>query len=104
MANAMAAIKRDSMAMALRIYVVAASIALCALPAATAEAAPDVPSFRQDVMPVFFRAGCNAGSCHGASRGKDGFMLSLFGYDPKGDYFRITQEMVGRRVNVAAPE
>src|SRR6185312_6263251 len=53
------------------------------------------PSFRQDVMPVFFRAGCNAGSCHGSSRGKDGFMLSLFGYDPKGDYFRITQEMVG---------
>ncbi|MCE9603287.1 MAG: DUF1549 and DUF1553 domain-containing protein [Planctomycetia bacterium] len=68
------------------------------------EAAADVPSFRQDVMPVFFRAGCNAGGCHGASRGKDGFMLSLFGYDPKGDYFRITQEMVGRRVNVAAPE
>ena len=61
------------------------------------------PSFRQDVMPVFFRAGCNAGSCHGASRGKDGFMLSLFGYDPKGDFFRITQEMVGRRINVADP-
>ncbi len=67
-----------------------------------AESSP--PSFRKDVMPVFFRAGCNAGSCHGASRGKDGFMLSLFGYDPKGDYFRITQEMVGRRVNIAAPE
>jgi len=66
-----------------------------------ASAAP--PSFRQDVMPVFFRAGCNAGSCHGASRGKDGFMLSLFGYDPKGDFFRITQEMVGRRINVADP-
>merc|ERR1711969_498611 len=31
-------------------------------------------------------------------------MLSLFGYDPKGDYFRITQEMIGRRVNTSVPE
>jgi hypothetical protein len=61
-------------------------------------------SFRRDVMPVLFRAGCNSGTCHGAARGKDGFRLSLFGFDPGGDYFRITQEMIGRRVNVAAPE
>jgi len=38
--------------------------------------AESVPSFRQDIMPVFFRAGCNAGTCHGAAKGKDGFMLS----------------------------
>jgi hypothetical protein len=43
-------------------------------------------------MPVFMRAGCNTGSCHGAARGKDGFRLSLFGFDPHGDYFRITRE------------
>ena len=61
-------------------------------------------SFRQDVMPILFRAGCNAGTCHGSAQGKDGFMLSLFGYDPKGDYFRITQEMIGRRVNTSVPE
>lgn len=66
--------------------------------------AADVPSFRRDVMPVLFRAGCNAGTCHGSARGKDGFMLSLFGYDAGGDYYRITQEMVGRRLNLAAPE
>ncbi len=66
--------------------------------------AAEVPSFRRDVMPIFFRAGCNQGTCHGSARGKDGFMLSLFGYDAKGDYYRITQEMVGRRVNLAAPE
>ncbi len=54
-------------------------------------------------MPVFFRAGCNSGTCHGSARGKDGFMLSLFGYDARGDYFRLTQELIGRRVNVAAP-
>ncbi len=63
-----------------------------------------VPSFRQDVMPVLFRAGCNAGTCHGSARGKDGFMLSLFGYDAKGDYERIVTEMPGRRVNAAVPE
>ncbi|HEX4147026.1 MAG TPA: DUF1549 and DUF1553 domain-containing protein [Pirellulales bacterium] len=62
------------------------------------------PSFRRDVMPILFRAGCNSGTCHGSARGKDGFMLSLFGYDPKGDYYRITEDIVGRRVNVAVPE
>jgi hypothetical protein len=66
-------------------------------------AAEDV-SFRQDVMPILFRAGCNAGTCHGSARGKDGFMLSLFGYDAKGDYHRIVNEMVGRRLNFAIPE
>jgi hypothetical protein len=60
-------------------------------------------SFRLDVMPVFMRAGCNTGSCHGAARGKDGFRISLFGFDPEGDHFRLTREMVGRRVNLAVP-
>ena len=49
-------------------------------------------SFNLDVMPVFMKAGCNTGSCHGSARGQDRFMLSLFGYDPKGDHFRITRE------------
>jgi len=61
-------------------------------------------SFKMDVMPVFMKAGCNSGSCHGASRGKDGFHLSLFGYDPDGDYYNLTQQSVGRRVNLAIPE
>lgn len=65
---------------------------------------PEVPSFRQDVMPILFRAGCNSGTCHGSARGKDGFMLSLFGYDAKGDYHRMVNEMVGRRLNLAVPE
>src|SRR5438477_550127 len=49
-------------------------------------------SFRLDVMPVFMKAGCNVGGCHGSSRGKDGFRLSLFGFDPDGDYYRLTRE------------
>ncbi len=61
-------------------------------------------SFKLDVMPVFLRAGCNQGGCHGAARGKDGFRLSLFGFDPDGDYTRLTREMVGRRINLAIPE
>lgn len=61
-------------------------------------------SFQLDVMPVFSKTGCNAGSCHGAARGKDGFRLSLFGYDAKGDYFRLTREMPGRRIDVAIPD
>ena len=60
-------------------------------------------SFKLDVMPVFMKAGCNAGACHGSSRGKDGFRLSLFGYDADGDYFRLTRESIGRRINLAAP-
>ncbi len=69
-----------------------------------AAATADRPiSFRLDVMPVFMRAGCNAGGCHGAARGKDGFHLSLFGYDPAGDYFRLTRELGFRRINLAMP-
>lgn len=61
-------------------------------------------SFTNDVMPVFSKTGCNSGSCHGAARGKDGFQLSLYGFDPKGDYHRITRELPGRRVNLSVPD
>ncbi len=61
-------------------------------------------SFVKDVMPVFTKAGCNTGGCHGSSRGKDGFRLSLFGYDPEGDHFRLTRELIGRRINLELPE
>ena len=60
-------------------------------------------SFKLDVMPVFMKSGCNQGSCHGAARGKDGFRLSLFGFDPDGDHYRLTREISGRRINLALP-
>ncbi|MEM9366520.1 MAG: DUF1549 domain-containing protein [Planctomycetota bacterium] len=60
-------------------------------------------SFIKDVMPTLTRAGCNTGSCHGAARGKDGFNLSLFGFDPRGDHFRVTREIGFRRINLAVP-
>lgn len=61
-------------------------------------------TFRNDVLPVLTRAGCNTGRCHGQAAGKDGFKLSLFGYDPAGDYERLTREFAGRRINLATPE
>ena len=61
-------------------------------------------SFQQDIVPIFTAGGCNTGSCHGSARGQDGFMLSLFGYDPKGDYDRVTRQQLGRRINLALPE
>ncbi|MHC4909474.1 MAG: DUF1549 domain-containing protein, partial [Planctomycetota bacterium] len=58
-------------------------------------------SFRLDVMPVFMASGCNSGACHGSARGQDGFRLSLFGFDPAGDWYRIAQQMPGRRIDTA---
>jgi hypothetical protein len=55
-------------------------------------------------MPIFLRNGCNQGGCHGAARGKDGFRLSLFGFDADGDHYRLTRELNGRRINLAIPE
>ena len=75
------------------------------IPVTVAEAKTKHPiSFTNDVMPVLTRSGCNTGSCHGAARGKDGFRVSLFGFDPEGDYFRITREIGVRRINLAVPE
>ncbi|MEP4076583.1 PSD1 and planctomycete cytochrome C domain-containing protein [Haloferula sp.] len=67
-------------------------------------AAPRPVSFQLDVMPILTSAGCNTGSCHGSARGQDGFHLTLYGFDPKGDHFRLTRENPGRRINLALPE
>ena len=61
-------------------------------------------SFRCDVIPVLTKSGCNSGGCHGAASGQDGFGLSLFGYDPDGDYAAITRNWVGRRIHHSLPE
>ncbi len=74
------------------------------VPVNVSQAAARPPiSFKNDVMPVFSKAGCNTGSCHGAARGKDGFRLSLYGFDSKGDHHRLTREMLGRRIDLAVP-
>lgn len=58
----------------------------------------------RDVMPVVSRMGCNAGTCHGSKEGKNGFRLSLRGYDPIGDTRAFADDLAGRRINRAAPE
>jgi hypothetical protein len=60
--------------------------------------------FAQDVAPLFTRAGCNTGGCHGRADGQNGFHLSLFGYDPEGDYQAITRQSGSRRIDLFAPQ
>ena len=61
-------------------------------------------SFTRDVNPVFSKLGCNQGTCHGSAEGKNGFKLSLRGYDPIYDHRSLTDDLEGRRFNRAAPE
>jgi hypothetical protein len=77
---------------------------------ATSDPAPDttprVPasiSFANHVVPVLTKMGCNSGACHGAAAGKNGFALTLRGYDPAADYDAITRQAGGRRVNLIEP-
>lgn len=58
----------------------------------------------RDVQPVLGKLGCNAGTCHGAKEGKNGFKLSLRGYDALYDVRALTDELASRRVNVASPD
>ena len=60
--------------------------------------------FTQDVNPVLSKLGCNAGTCHGAKDGKNGFKLSLRGYDPIYDLRSFTDDHASRRVAVASPD
>jgi hypothetical protein len=64
---------------------------------------PHAWSFRNDVLPVLAKSSCNMGACHGALAGKGGFRLSLRGYDPATDYFTMTQQDRGRRIELGDP-
>lgn len=60
-------------------------------------------SFRNHILPIFSKAGCNTGGCHGALAGKGGFRLSLGAYNPEADHHAITREARGRRVELRDP-
>jgi hypothetical protein len=62
-----------------------------------------LPSFKQDVLPILTKTGCNNGGCHGKLAGQNGFKLSLRGYAPEWDYEWLTQELNGRRVDFGFP-
>lgn len=55
--------------------------------------------FRTEVVAALSRAGCSQGACHGSPQGKDGFRLSLRGFDPALDLLTLSREDGGRRVN-----
>jgi hypothetical protein len=60
-------------------------------------------SFRNQIIPLMTRAGCNSGACHGALAGKGGLKLSLRGYDPEADHFALTRQALGRRIDLLEP-
>ncbi len=64
---------------------------------------PHPISFLRDVMPVLNKTGCTGGPCHGSAKGKNGFKLSLRGYDPEFDYRALLYDISGRRFNRADP-
>lgn len=70
--------------------------------AASAHAGP--PDFVNNIEPILTKSGCNSGSCHGALAGKGGLKLSLRGYDPESDYFVLSRQALGRRVDVQKPD
>ncbi len=55
------------------------------------------------VMPVVGKAGCNSGLCHGSKKGKGGLKTSLRGNDPVYEIRAYTDDLAGRRINVASP-
>ena len=62
------------------------------------------PSFRQDVLPILTRYGCNSGACHGKLAGQNGFKLSLRAYAPEMDYPWLTTDLHSRRIDYAFPD
>lgn len=80
-----------------------ATAMLIAVPPCVADEPPSV-SFRNEVMAVLSKSGCNMGTCHGNANGKGGFKLSLRGQDPDDDYSTLTRESGSRRVSMLVPE
>jgi hypothetical protein len=65
---------------------------------------PQPVSFRNELIAALNVGGCNAGACHGTPSGKNGFKLSLRGYDPASDYVQLTRDVLGRRADRQHPE
>lgn len=61
-------------------------------------------NFPNQIVPIFTKAGCNGGGCHGKSAGQNGFRLSLLGFEPSEDYEHLVKESRARRLFPAAPD
>src|SRR5688572_4108329 len=69
------------------------------LPVKVEDAAMPPVRFVRDIEPLLSKVGCNAGTCHGSAKGKNGIKLSLRGYDPEFDYQALINDLSGRRFN-----
>jgi Protein of unknown function (DUF1553)/Protein of unknown function (DUF1549) len=72
--------------------------------AASPDRGPRAVSFRNEVVPLLTKLGCNQGACHGGQHGKGGFKLSLLGFEPEVDFTAIVKSAEERRVTPFAPE
>ncbi|MCH2124191.1 MAG: DUF1549 and DUF1553 domain-containing protein [Pirellulaceae bacterium] len=59
---------------------------------------PPPVHFQRDIIPLLAKLRCNGSGCHGKQSGQNGFRLSIFGFDPRGDFDALTKEARGRRV------
>src|SRR5882672_12902181 len=80
-----------------------AALSFAAAPLVAQVAEPPQVTFLRDVAPILNKVGCTSGVCHGAAKGKNGFKLSLRGYDPQFDYEALLYDLSGRRFNRADP-
>ena len=55
-------------------------------------------SFRDHVLPILTRSGCNQGACHASQFGKGHFKLSVFGFDSAADHRAIARDFQQRRI------
>jgi hypothetical protein len=60
-------------------------------------------NFRNQIVPIFTKLGCNGGGCHGKSGGQNGFRLSLLGFYPEDDFEFLRKESRGRRIFPGMP-
>ncbi|MCE9531393.1 MAG: DUF1549 domain-containing protein [Planctomycetes bacterium] len=65
---------------------------------------PTPVSFETQVIPILTYNGCNSGGCHGKAEGKNGFKLSVFGFDTAADHQALVKEARGRRIFPSSPD
>lgn len=87
-----------------RILLMAVWLAVFPVIASAADVPQPTVTFRNDVMAVLSKAGCNMGVCHGNKNGKGGFKLSLRGEDPHWDFAVLSRDLSGRRINPLEPD
>lgn len=60
-------------------------------------------NFKNQIVPIFTKLGCNSGGCHGKASGQNGFKLSLLGFYPDEDFEYLVKEARGRRLFPTSP-